>query len=710
MNARKQMLHVLGLCVAGVVLNVAGSRIPGLLGIPLFLDNIGTITTAVLGGYLPGITIGYITNLINGIHDPTTAYYCILTVLIAVTCTWMYKKGFFDKWYRLIAVILALAAIGGGLGSILTWLLYGYGMGEGISAPFTRQLYETGKMSLFWAQFLSDISIDLVDKTVTVVISVILLRFVPEKLKSRFVVEGWRQTPLTNEERKVVGRDFSKGMGLRSKILVIIAVITLFIAVVTTGISFFLYHSTTLNDHILQAKTIAQLAATAVDGGAVDRFLEKGESAKGYIETENELKEIKGASPDIEYVYVYQILEDGCHVVFDLDTPEVKGAEPGEIIPFDESFSEYIPNLLRGEDIDVVISDETFGWLLTAYKPIRDSSGACKAYAAVDISMDRVRMNEVSFIAKVVALFFGFFILILAIGLFLAEYNLIMPINTMALASSEFATNSEASREESVERMERIGINTGDELENLYHAVTSTMRETVGYITDVQNKSETITQMQNGLILVLADMVESRDKCTGDHVRKTAAYTRVIMDQMRKNGDYTDILTDEFVSDVENSAPLHDVGKIKVSDMILNKPGKLTDEEFEEMKKHTVYGKEVIEQAIRIVPDSEYLREAQNLAAYHHEKWNGMGYPEGLAGEAIPLSARIMAVADVFDALVSRRSYKDPFPYEKARDIIRKDAGSHFDPTVAKAFLEAEEEVRRVYETHYETSAGEKGT
>ena len=148
-----------------------------------------------------------------------------------------------------------------------------------------------------------------------------------------------------------------------------------------------------------------------------------------------------------------------------------------------------------------------------------------------------------------------------------------------------------------------------------------------------------------------------------------------------------------------NAAPLHDIGKIHVSDVILNKPARLTDEEFKEMQKHTTLGSKIIDRAIDMVPDSVYLKEAKNLSEYHHEKWNGKGYPYGISGEEIPLSARIMAVADVFDALVSRRSYKEPFSFEKAMDIIRTDAGTHFDPLVAEAFLGAEEEVRKVAES-----------
>ena len=147
-----------------------------------------------------------------------------------------------------------------------------------------------------------------------------------------------------------------------------------------------------------------------------------------------------------------------------------------------------------------------------------------------------------------------------------------------------------------------------------------------------------------------------------------------------------------------HSAPLHDIGKIQVPDLILNKPGKLSEDEFEAMKAHTTAGADMIRHAMDMVSESDsgYLREAMNLANFHHEKWDGTGYPRGLKGEEIPLSARIMAVADVFDALVSRRSYKEPFSFEKAMRIIQEDSGSRFDPAIADAFCWAGEEVRRI--------------
>ena len=251
-----------------------------------------------------------------------------------------------------------------------------------------------------------------------------------------------------------------------------------------------------------------------------------------------------------------------------------------------------------------------------------------------------------------------------------------------------------------VERLKSLNVSTADEIENLYKVLTKTISETVGYIDDVKQKGEQIANMQHGLIYIMADLVESRDKNTGDHVRKTAAYVKLILELLKENDLYPEYITDEFVEDVCNSAPLHDVGKIVISDVILNKPGRLTDEEFAIMKTHTTAGQEIIESAMELTGDAGYLSEALNLATYHHEKWDGSGYPEGRKGEEIPLSARIMAVSDVFDALVSVRSYKKPFTFDEAMKIIEEGIGTHFDPVIAKVFVENRDRVREIAEEH----------
>ena len=205
-------------------------------------------------------------------------------------------------------------------------------------------------------------------------------------------------------------------------------------------------------------------------------------------------------------------------------------------------------------------------------------------------------------------------------------------------------------------------------------------------------KTDYIEKMQSDLIVILADMVENRDESTGDHIRKTSMYTLIIMRQMRRMGIKSGMLTDDYIQNVYKAAPLHDIGKIRIPDAILNKPGKLTPEEFDIMKKHSVYGGAIIDELIESLPQASYLEAARDIALYHHERWDGTGYPEGLKGEEIPLPARIMAVADVFDALISDRVYKKAFSFEKAMDIIKEESGTHFDPDIVKAFFAVSDE------------------
>ena len=525
----------------------------------------------------------------------------------------------------------------------------------------------------------------------------IILKLLPEDLKKSLRISGRSGMGISEEEIEETRHIKCRSMSLRIRIMIVLSVTMLLVGISCSVISLMVFHNNTINQHRRYAEGIATLASQLVDGNRTEEFISEGRSAEGYNEIEQLLCEIRDSSNDIEYVYVYKITDDGCEVVFDPDTDDAEGAEPGEIIPFDDAFKPYLPALKAGEDIEPVISDEKYGWLLTVYKPIYDSSGKCTCYAAADVEMDMLRLSERAFFTEMISLFLGIFIILLAFVWQMVESRIIMPVNTMAHRTGSFAFGGTLD-EKSVDKIRSLKIDTGDEIENLYLSILKMSEDSVSYVTDIRSKNETISKMQNALIMVLADMVESRDKNTGDHVRKTAAYTGIILREMRRKGYYSDMLTDEFIQNVVNSAPLHDVGKIIIPDAILNKPGKLNDEEFEVMKQHTSAGSEIISKVIEIVPDSGYLHETKNLAMYHHEKWNGKGYPTGLAGEDIPLSARVMAVADVFDALTSRRSYKEPFSFEKASDIIREGAGTHFDPKVSDAFFSAEDELREVCE------------
>ena len=203
-----------------------------------------------------------------------------------------------------------------------------------------------------------------------------------------------------------------------------------------------------------------------------------------------------------------------------------------------------------------------------------------------------------------------------------------------------------------------------------------------------------ISTMQNHVISGLANLIENRDTDTGEHIARTSAYVKTLAERAREEGVYADIIDDYFISLMYTLAPMHDIGKILVPDDVLKKPGRLTPEEFELMKMHASLGGKVVSEVLDGITDEDYLAFASDIATGHHEKWNGSGYPFGLKGEEIPLPARIMAIADVFDALTSERCYKQPMPFDDAVEIIRQGAGTHFDPQLVEVFLKYMEEFR----------------
>ena len=209
-----------------------------------------------------------------------------------------------------------------------------------------------------------------------------------------------------------------------------------------------------------------------------------------------------------------------------------------------------------------------------------------------------------------------------------------------------------------------------------------------------------VTLQHNEMIDGFATMVESRDTETGGHIKRTRAYVDLMLDKMRHDRRYRAVLNRDYLENVSNAAPLHDIGKISTPDDILQKPGKLTDEEFEVMKQHAAAGGEIILHSLRDFSNPEFRQIAYEVARYHHEKYNGRGYPEGLKGEEIPLHSRIMAIADVFDAVSQRRCYRDALPVEECFSIIERGCGTDFDPDIARVFLSAREEVVELMRTH----------
>jgi putative two-component system response regulator len=214
---------------------------------------------------------------------------------------------------------------------------------------------------------------------------------------------------------------------------------------------------------------------------------------------------------------------------------------------------------------------------------------------------------------------------------------------------------------------------------------------------EVSKRTREVMAIQDVTILAMASLAETRDTDTGYHIRRTQLYIQALARHLRAHPKFAPHLSDATIRMLFKSAPLHDIGKVGIPDCILMKPGRFEPHEFEIMKAHTTLGRDAIAHAEKqLGMQVEFLSMAKEIALSHQEKWDGSGYPDGLAGDAIPLSARLMAIADVYDALISRRVYKEGMPHEKAVSIIAEGRGSHFDPDIADAFIELQEEFRAI--------------
>ena len=242
------------------------------------------------------------------------------------------------------------------------------------------------------------------------------------------------------------------------------------------------------------------------------------------------------------------------------------------------------------------------------------------------------------------------------------------------------------------------------EFSEAFNTMTEQLREQRDKLMDwnntlqetVKEKTKTVVELQNAILQTMSGLIDGRDTITGAHVERTQKYLAVLLEEVMRRDKYKEEASGWDLEFLLPSAQLHDVGKINVPDNILIKPGPLSHDEFEMIKMHTTFGEEVIERIKKNTTEHHFLEYARIFAISHHEKWNGMGYPKGLSGEDIPLLGRILAIADVYDALVSERPYKKPFAHARAVEIIQGDAGTHFDPGIVDVFLAVEKEFEEI--------------
>ncbi|MBO7353717.1 MAG: HD domain-containing protein [Lachnospiraceae bacterium] len=683
----------------GIAFNIVCAYLNGLVEIsPLWLDSIGTITVAGIAGFFPGIITGVSTNILRYFEWTNNPYYAILSAAIAVVSAFFFGKKLQKKPVNVVWLILVLAFIGGIPGTWISRFL----MGTGIDNPFVYELARMFHKKIGLGEALSDYMsfffFDIIDKTISVLVALFIMSFVPDAIRGRIRNSGLRQEYVPADTRKPSFSNMRRSISAGSVILIVLVTIVSVGAV--TWVSSMRFNIYARDQAVNDVKHAIELADSRTEDDELRECVSIGRSSPAYDGIEAELREIRDGAPDVLNLYIVYPDDDGFRVIFDLSRRDDMLYDFGETVPYGIAFEPYISDLLRGEEIEPVASDTKRGKLISVMKPFYMKSGLLICYIGGDVDYSDLNSSYNEFLIRVLLITAALIVVVIAWSIHLARNRLVLPINSMAYCANEFITdyNSRGVYDEA-RRISRLKISTGDEIENLYLAFRKMTVDTVAREQNIRKQSETISRMQSGLIVILADMVENRDNDTGNHIKRTAGYVKLIMEGLKKRGYYLDQLTDTFISDVIQSAPLHDLGKIGISDTILNKPGKLTPEEFETMKQHTVIGGDILDRAISEIHGESYLREARNLAHYHHEKWAGGGYPEGLSGEDIPLSARIMAIADVFDAVSQKRVYKEAFTFEQSVDIIRKDSGTAFDPKCVEAFMDSLDAIREVLES-----------
>ncbi len=680
----------------GVICNVLLTVIVHKLGIPLYLDTTGTMMVTVLCGPFAGILTAVISNLICSLFKSCALYYSVINVMVALCTARMIRHETKHKVKTIILFLSLISVISGVTGTLFQWFLDDTSQFPVFNKPAEYIASKTG-MPLLAGTMIVCVLQNLVDKTLSACIARFIISFMSKDQLKAIKDSEWKQTPLSRKALKNINAK-AGFYSLRNKMVITLLLASVLPVTVMTGIGLKLYFDNAKETYTQDAQRAAQFVASYLDPDRVMMYYQERENSSGYPLAAKLLEGIRDNSHSIKHLYLIEV--DGAEFTYILD-PDAEnegGHKSGTRGHFSESFEPYLPMLQAGETPEPILTDDEDGKGITVCAPVTNYGEKTNFYVFADVAMESMNEYALNFVVRTLMILSGFFILALSFGFTFSGYHLVYPIRSITRCANRFINGSGEQDEidENVRKIRSLNIHTGDELEELYRAICKMESNTAEQLRAIRRYGESFTKMQNGLIVTMADMVENRDSDTGAHVQKTAAYVKIILEGLKKKGYYSEKITPKYIKDVVMSAPLHDVGKINITDTILNKPGRLTDEEFTIMKTHTSSGRVIMDHAISTVEGESYLKEARNMAAYHHERWDGKGYPEGLHGEAIPLSARIMSVADVFDALTSKRVYKPAYTLDKALEIIKEGSGTQFDAKCVEAFMDSLPEVKEI--------------
>lgn len=429
-------------------------------------------------------------------------------------------------------------------------------------------------------------------------------------------------------------------------------------------------------DQVDLAGDCAKTAANLLYKAPLNKFLTDGKDDlyKVYFSALNVI--CKNFNLKYLYVYIPDFKNDKLTMIFDLgeiSKENIKNRDLGAVVPW--KITKVEKDTFYGiDDKKTTETDNKFGHVITKYATVYDDQNKPIALVGVDLSFEKVNSKiKTTFLRGLAFIILGLLAIYLVL-IFYLEQVFIKPVMLISSKMNNFIKENKPG-------YEPLKIDSDDELASMADSFNRMAADINSYV-----KKLSETQMET--IFSLAKLAQSRDDDTGKHLERVQQYCYVLAEKLSQDSPYSNLIDYTFINNIVSASALHDIGKVGIADAILLKPGRLTPEEFAEMKKHTTIGEQTLQEVHSKFGKNSFIEMGMLIAKYHHERWDGNGYPEGLKGEEIPLAARIMAIADVYDALGTKRVYKDAFPQEKCIEIIKEGSGTQFDSVIVDAFLE----------------------
>lgn len=456
--------------------------------------------------------------------------------------------------------------------------------------------------------------------------------------------------------------------------------------IITIAGSGFFYSRAVENRYEKLCKSVSEIVADAIDADNVDAWL-NGKNTHAYVQETNKLKKLSKDIINLDSIAIYQMREDGIYTVYNTKPTGIR-SDLGTITSYDSKWYAHKSDFLKGENVDNMLVSDYTGQIRMFCTPVFNSDGVCKAYVCTGISLTAMRAEMFAFIRR-----FSTIILFIlgALFVFMTVYvriNAVSPIKALNDAMKKTEKEGDMRYMETLSEFQSDG---GDEIGNI-------LKSSIKVVSDKNEITEKVKAEQRDVTRAFTTLLKKvgADSVNIGYVDYIGEYAEILCRYMQKTPEFRKELTDEACTNIVIAAPLYNVGNMSLPPEILSKDGKLTDEEFELMKSHTINGARIIEEMSSNTTGAGYFETARQIALFHHERWDGKGYPEGLRGKRIPLPARIVTVLDVFEALVTKQRYREAFSPEAAIDIIMRDKG-HFDPDILKCFLAVKQDIIEQY-------------